>query len=67
MGKITDIKDLKIDAALPKQKRIESYLEQMANPYEYRDQGMTVRIRFADTEETLTDRLMVYVASRGMA
>lgn len=60
MGYVKDIKDLKIDASLGKEERILSYLEQMENPYEYQDGDTRVRIRFSDTEKTLTDQLISY-------
>ncbi len=58
MGYINNINDLIIDPTLPKKDRIKSYLEQMENPYVYEDNGTTVRIRFAETNESLTDRLL---------
>ena len=58
MGFIKDINDLNIDSSLPKKERIKSYLEQMENPYVYEDNGTTVRLRFADTNESLTDRIL---------
>lgn len=64
MGVVSNIKDLKIDPTLPKREKIKSYLEQMADPYEYQDEGTQVRIRFANTEETLTDRLISYANSK---
>lgn len=58
MGFIKNIDDLIIDPTLPKRERIKSYLEQMENPYVYEDNGTTVRIRFAETNESLTDRIL---------
>ncbi len=58
MGAVRDISKLKIDASLPKNERIKSYLEQMENPYYYEDNGTIVRLRFSDTGESLTDRLI---------
>lgn len=58
MGFIKNINDLIIDPTLPKRERIKSYLEQMENPYVYEDNGTTVRIRFAETNESLTDRIL---------
>ena len=58
MGFIKDINDLIIDSSLPKKARIKSYLEQMENPYAYEDNGTTVRLRFADKNESLTDRIL---------
>lgn len=48
-----------IDQSLSKDERIKSYLEQMENPYQYIDNGTAVRLRFADTSESLTDRLIL--------
>ena len=47
------------DQSLSKEERIKSYLEQMEDPYHYIDNGTTVRLRFADTSESLTDRLIL--------
>lgn len=58
MGFIKNINDLIIDPTLPKRERIKSYLEQMENPYVYEDNGTTVRLRFAETNESLTDRIL---------
>lgn len=58
MGFIKNINDLIIDPTLPKRERIKSYLEQMENPYVYEDNGTTVRLRFAGTNESLTDRIL---------
>lgn len=58
-GKINDISQLLIDPSLSKDERIKSYLEQMENPYHYIDNGTAVRLRFADTSESLTDRLIL--------
>ena len=57
MGYVKDIKDLKIDASLGKEERILSYLEQM-------DGDTRVRIRFSDTEKTLTDQLISYASEK---
>lgn len=58
MGFIKNIDDLIIDPTLPKRERIKSYLEQMENPYVYEDNGTTVRLKFAETNESLTDRIL---------
>ena len=60
MGYVKDIKDLKIDASLGKEERILSYLEQMEN----QDGDTRVRIRFSDTEKTLTDQLISYASEK---
>lgn len=66
MGNVRDIKDLRIDNSLGKEERILSYLEQMENPYEYQDGETRVRIRFSDTEKTLTDQLISYASEKSI-
>lgn len=36
------------------------FLRQIENPREYEDGGVKVVLKYADTEETLTDRLISY-------
>lgn len=64
--KIKDISQLLIDPSLSKDERIRSYLDQMENPYHYIDNGTAVRLRFADTSESLTDRLILAAQSIDM-
>jgi RecJ-like exonuclease len=60
---LVDIQDVVIDTSLPKEERIQSYLEQIKNPYCYRCDDMIVRVSFANTEVTLEDRLQQYLLS----
>lgn len=62
MGALKDIRDIVIDTSKPKPERIREYLSQMENPYEYMDGGVHVILKFADTTETLTDRLISYAS-----
>lgn len=60
---LKDIKNVKIDTALPCQERIKSYIEQLGNPYVYLDGDMVVEVSFADTEISLQERLKSYACS----
>lgn len=60
---LADIQDVKIDASLPKEERIKSYLRQIKNPYCYKCNDMVVRVSFANTDATLEDRIKQYLFS----
>ena len=61
---LRDIRDVKINTALPKEQRIQDYIRQIGNPYCYRDGKYVVKISFADTDVTLEDRLLAYIRSK---
>jgi hypothetical protein len=54
---LADIQDVVIDASLPKEERVKSYLAQIKNPYLYRCGDTIVRVSFVDAGATLKDRL----------
>ena len=58
---LRDIRDVKINTALPKAQRIQDYIRQIGNPYCYRHGKYVVKIRFADTNVTLEDRMLAYI------
>lgn len=60
--RLKDIKDIKIDLKSPREKRIKSYLNQIGNPYCYRDGDIIVSIGYADTEVSIEDRLRAYAS-----
>ncbi len=60
---LVDIRDVKINPALPKEERQKTYLKQIKNPYLYRCGDMVVRISFANTNVALEDRLKQYLLS----
>lgn len=68
---MVDINDLKsinsvtINPKLDKGERIRSFIEQIGNPYCYRDGDTVVRISYADTDVTLEDRLQAYIQTLG--
>ena len=61
---LRDIRDVKINTALPKAQRIQDYIRQIGNPYCYRHGKYVVKISFADTHVTLEDRLVDYIRSK---
>lgn len=60
---LVDINDITIDLNQPKEQRLESYLEQVKNPYLFKCGDYVVRIKFAKTQATLQDRLIAYARS----
>ena len=60
---LVDIRQVKIDPALPKQDRIRSFVSQIGNPYCYLDGDVVVGVSYADTEISLEDRLKSYACS----
>ena len=61
---LRDIRDVKINTALPKADRIQDYIRQIGNPYCYRHGKYVVKISFADTDVTLEDRMLAYIRSK---
>ena len=61
---LRDIRDVRINTALPKEQRIQDYIRQIGNPYCYRHGKYVVKISFANTEVTLEDRLLDYIRSK---
>lgn len=61
---LRDIRDVKINTALPKAQRIQDYIRQIGNPYCYRHGKYVVKISFADTGVTLEDRMLAYIRSK---
>lgn len=60
---LKDIKNVVIDTSMPCNKRIQSYIEQIGNPYCYLDDGVVVEIGYADTQVSLQDRLVSYASN----
>lgn len=54
---LVDIEDVEIDERLNKEEKIYDYLQKIRNPYCYKYKDYVVKVSFADTSETLTDRL----------
>lgn len=61
---LVDIRDVKVNTALPKQERIQDFIRQIGNPYLYRHDKYVVKVSFADTDVSLEDRLAAYIRSK---
>ena len=61
--RLVDIRNVKIDLGLSKQDRIKSFVNQIGNPYCYRDGDVVVGISYADTDVSLEDRLKSYACA----
>ncbi len=52
---LVDIKDVVINPALNKEKRIESFVQQIKNPLCYKCGDYVVQVSFADNNRTIED------------
>ena len=60
---LVDIKDVHIDPQLPQNERVKEFVRQIKDPYCFRDGNVIVKIRFADTQITLEERLESFFSS----
>ena len=60
---LVDIRNIHIDSSLPAAKKMQSYLEQIVNPYCFLCGDTPVRIRFASEGKTLKQSLCDYFLS----
>lgn len=58
---LKDIRDVRIDPAQSRGERLRSFLEQIGDPYHYRDGDIEVSVSYADTSCSLEDRLRSYM------
>lgn len=61
---LCDIREVQINAALPREERFLSFVRQIGNPYCYRHGDFVVKISFSDTDVTLEDRMISYIRSK---
>ena len=61
---LRDIRDVEINAGLPKEERILDFIPQLGNPYCYRHGDYVVKISFTDTDVTLEERMLSYIRSK---
>lgn len=54
---LVDIRDVRVNGKLSQDKRLADYVAQIKNPYCYKYGDYIVKLRFEDTDVTLTDRL----------
>lgn len=58
---LADILEIEIDRDLNDTEKKREFIRQIRNPYLYRQGEYIVKLSFADTEATLTDRLKEYI------
>ena len=61
---LVDIRDVKVNAALPQRERALDFLRQIKNPYCYKHGKYVVKVRFSDTEVSLEERIADYIRSK---
>jgi len=54
---LVDIRDVHVDASLPKPERIAEYVRQIKNPYHFKCGSFTVSVKYADNGVSLEDCL----------
>ena len=62
-NQLADIQGLEIDPAMPLEARMESYLEQVKNPYCFLCGNTVIRVRFAPDGDTLQNKLEHFFVS----
>jgi len=58
---LVDIRDVKVNTALPKRERAIDFIRQIRNPYCYKHGKYVVKVAFSDTEVSLEERLAGYI------
>lgn len=61
---LVDIRDVKVNTALPKRERALDFIRQIKNPYCYKHGKYVVKVGFSDTEVSLEERLAGYIRSK---
>ena len=61
---LVDIRDVKVNTALPKLERAIDFICQIGNPYCYKHGKYVVKVGFSDTEVSLEERLAGYILSK---
>lgn len=61
---LVDIREVKVNTALPKQERAVDFIRQIGNPYCYKHGKYVVKVGFSDTEVSLEERLAGYIRSK---
>ena len=61
---LVDIRDVKVNTALPKLERAIDFIRQIGNPYCYKHDKYVVKVGFSDTEVSLEERLAGYILSK---
>ena len=61
---LVDIRDVKVNMALPKRERALDFICQIGNPYCYKHGKYVAKVGFSDTEVSLEERLAGYILSK---
>lgn len=61
---LVDIRDVKVNTALPKRERAIDFIRQIGNPYCYKHGKYVVKVGFSDTEVSLEEHLAGYILSK---
>lgn len=61
---LVDIRDVKVNTALPKRERALDFIRQIRNPYCYKHGKYVVKVGFSDTDVSLEERLAEYIRSK---
>lgn len=61
---LRDIRDVEINADLPKRERMLDFVRQIGNPFCYRHGKYVVKVSFTDTDITLEQRMLAYIRSK---
>lgn len=61
---LVDIRDVKVNTALPKRERALDFIRQIKNPYCYKHGKYVVKVGFSDTEVSLEERIAGYIRSK---
>ena len=61
---LVDIRDVKVNTALPKRERALDFIRLIGNPYCYKHGKYVVKVGFSDTEVSLEERLAGYILSK---
>jgi hypothetical protein len=54
---LVDIRDVKVNSALPQRERLIDYIRQVKNPYLFKYGKIVIQSSFGDTDTTLEDTL----------
>ena len=63
LSELVDIRDVVIDKKLTLEERVQSYVEQIKDPYCFKVGDVVVRVSYAGKDKTLTDSFTSMIAS----
>lgn len=56
--RLVDLNDVIIDDSLPEEEKIQSFKQQIHDPYRFRIGDAAVQVSYEDTDKTITDRVI---------